>query len=83
MWLRNASNPPFELKRTIQYCSPSNIDSVHKTGLNFTWFMARRSIWKDSFVDAFLLTMKNKKNVLFNRDSFVDAFLLTMKKKKN
>lgn len=59
--------PPFGLRRMIQYCSTSNIDSMHKTRLNFTWFMPRLSIWKDSFVDAFLLTMKKKRILLFNR----------------
>ncbi|KAF3648958.1 Ribosomal protein S19, mitochondrial [Capsicum annuum] len=30
-------------------------------------FMPRRSIWKGSFVDAFLLRMKKKRDLLFNR----------------
>ncbi|WMV46533.1 hypothetical protein MTR67_039918 [Solanum verrucosum] len=29
--------------------------------------MPRRSIWKGSFVDAFLLRMKKKRDLLFNR----------------
>nr|YP_010502940.1 ribosomal protein S19 [Psychotria viridis]UXD78717.1 ribosomal protein S19 [Psychotria viridis]UXD78761.1 ribosomal protein S19 [Psychotria viridis] len=33
--------------------------------------MPRRSIWKGSFVDAFLLRMKKKRDFLFNR-SHVD-----------
>ena len=30
-------------------------------------FMPRRSIWKGSFVDAFLLRMKKKRDLLLNR----------------
>jgi hypothetical protein len=33
-----------------------------------TKFMPRRSIWKGSFVDAFLLRMKKKRDLLLNRN---------------
>jgi hypothetical protein len=33
-------------------------------------FMPRRSIWKGSFVDAFLLRMKKKRDRLLNRKIF-------------
>ena len=50
--------------------SPPRLDFGQGGGKGRNEFMPRRSIWKGSFVDAFLLRMKKKRDLLLNRKIF-------------